>query len=85
MGDDFRPDFRLMAELKTYFGNVKFLALKAKARRDAQSVIASHLDMKNSFLLTALLPGIQTCVLLCKRVPSPGGDNSVKGTFDFFL
>lgn len=40
--DDFRPDLRLMAELKTYFGNVKFLALKAKARRDA-----SHLKMKN--------------------------------------
>lgn len=85
MGDDFRPGFRLMAELKTYFWNVKFLALKAKARRDAQSVIASHLEMKNSFLLTARLPGIQTCVLLCKRVPSPGGDNSVKGTFDFFF
>lgn len=83
-GDDFRPDFRLIAELRMYFENVKFLALTATASRDAQSAIAKHLEMKNFTSINstpALNPNIS--VFLSKRIPSTGGDNSVKGAYDF--
>lgn len=83
-GNDFRPDFRLIAELRTYFENVKFLALTATASRDAQSAIAKHLEMKNFTSINstpALNPNIS--VFLSKRIPSTGGDNSVKGAYDF--
>lgn len=83
-GDDFRPDFRLIAELRMYFKNVKFLALTATASRDAQSAIAKHLEIKNFTSINstpALNPNIS--VFLSKRIPSTGGDNSVKGAYDF--
>lgn len=67
-----------------YFENVKFLVLIVIVSRDVQSVIVKYLEMKNFIFINSIFVlNLNISVFLFKRIFFIGGDNFVKGVYDF--
>ena len=82
-GEDFRPDFRLLCNLRSYFIKIMHM-LAVTATAQSQKEIAKLLGMR-SFVAINTTPVLNENVNLFvrPRIASVGGDNSVQETYNF--
>ena len=86
-GEDFRPDFRLLCNLRSYFvKTMHMLAVTATASAQSQKEIANLLGMR-SFVAINTTPVLNENVNLSlrQRIASVGGDNSVQEAYNFIF
>jgi hypothetical protein len=82
-GEDFRPDFKIIADLRVHLPSSTFLACTATASKEAQKDIALRLGMNNPvFIRNIPIINSNVCLLLSKRLPSTGGHNSAKDAYN---
>lgn len=84
-GEDFRPDFRLICELRPHLPKgMKMLAITATASKHSQKEIASLLGMKDyNELNTTPVLNDNVKLTVQERIPSTGGCNTVQEAYNF--
>lgn len=83
-GKDFRPEYKLLGELRPHFHNVKMLAITASASKEAQTAIAVNLGMI-TYVTISNTPTLNKNIFISvkKRPASTGGNNSVVSAYDY--
>ncbi|XP_048742994.2 ATP-dependent DNA helicase RecQ-like [Ostrea edulis] len=83
-GDDFRPDYKFIADLHVHLPSCTFLACTATASKEAQKEITTRLGMRNPvFIRNIPIINNNVCLLLNKRIPSTGGHSSAKDAYNY--
>lgn len=83
-GDDFRPDYKFIADLHVHLPSCTFLACTATASKEAQKEITTRLGMRNPvFIRNIPIINNNVCLLLNKRIPSTGGHHSAKDAYNY--
>ena len=83
-GEDFRPEFRHIVDLRPHISNIRMLAVTATASHSSEKAIAFSLGMRE-FQQISSLPAINANVMLsvCERTPSVGGNNTVEEAYNY--
>lgn len=85
-GEDFRPQYRMIGELRAHLTSSTFrmLACTATASKESQRAIATCLGMTDSqFINTAPVLNDNVTLNVLKRIPSVGTNNSVLEAYNF--
>ncbi|KAK3102646.1 hypothetical protein FSP39_012843, partial [Pinctada imbricata] len=86
-GEDFRPQYKLLGELRAHLAdaNVRMLACTATASKESQKAIANYLGMTECHFINTV-PVLNDNIMLSvqQRIPSVGGlKNSVIEAYNF--
>lgn len=78
-GENFRPDYKFIADLRVNTPSCTFLACTATASKEAQTEISRCYGMTNpTYIRNIPIINRNVCILINKRIPSTGGSNSAK-------
>lgn len=82
-GHDFRPDFQQLAKLRSIFPSAFFITMTATATVNMQKEISRALCMKRFCTISTNVDRRNVKIVVTRRLPSTGGQNTPEDAFDF--